>query len=374
MEEKLGEEIILENEIDKARRKIKTDAYSMSIGEIITKINNDEIILSPKFQRYFRWTNKQQSDLIESIFLNIPIPPIFVFTRNDGKWDIVDGLQRLNTIDKFSTNKITLYEKESEAAYIKDLKLKKYSNLSEKLKLMFKSKRIDVILILNESSVESKYDIFNRLNTGGTSLSEQEITNCVMIMTNENFYDYLEELYKNSIFKSLVINQLSKKRQVERIDLDLILRFLSFRNICNDIKKIDAIKSVNKFLDNNAIEMCKNKEYEFEKNRKAFIKTFELLKKIFGNDAFKKYDIKKEKFVNKFNFPRYEFLVSGIGYYIDYWNEKNIQNVEKNLLNDYKEFCKDNSDFQRYTESGISAETRLKKLIPLSKKFFAKYE
>lgn len=363
----------LENEIEKARRNIKTDAYSMSIGEILNKISNNEIILNPKFQRYFRWTNKQQSDLVESIFINIPIPPIFIFTRDDGKWDIADGLQRLNTINNFSKNELELY-KETEASYIKYLKSKKYNDLPEKLKLLFKNKRIDVVLLLNESSPEAKYDMFNRLNTCGSQLSKQEIRNCVIIMTNEKFYDWLEGLEKDLIFKKLVINRLTETKTQERVDLDLILRFLSFRYINGDINKINSIKSVNEFLDNIILKICEDKNYDYLNNEKAFKKTFELIGSIFKNDAFKRYDIKKNYFVGGFNYAVYEFLVSGIGYYIDYWNDNTIKKIKDTLLNKFIVFCTENKDFQKYSKGGITVETRFKKLISLSKKFFADYE
>ena len=59
---------LLQKEIDEAKRRVKTDSLSMSIGEIVNKIENSEIILRPKFQRFFRWTDVQKSNLIESLF------------------------------------------------------------------------------------------------------------------------------------------------------------------------------------------------------------------------------------------------------------------------------------------------------------------
>ena len=365
----------LQIEVKEARRQIKADSYSMSIGEIIRKIEENEIILNPKFQRYFRWSNKQQSDLVESIFIDIPLPPIFIFTRDDGKWEIIDGLQRLTTISNFSKNKFILYkDPNEEATYIKKLKGKKYQDLSNTLQLIFKNKRIDIVLLLGESSTQAKYDMFNRLNTGGSQLSRQEIRNCIMIMMNEKFFDWLEKLNEKEIFKKTVINNLSDTREKERADLDLLLRFLSFRNINGDIKKINAIKSVNEFLDKNALEMCEDKNYDFSSAEKDFNNIFSLIIDVFGDDAFKRYSPNENKFINGFNYSSYEFLVSGIAYYINYWNEKTIQNVKNNLLQDYKQLCKENEEFKKYSKGGVPVETRFKKLITLSKKFFAKYE
>ena len=88
----------LMEQINLRRRDIKTDGYSMSIGEWISLYENSEIDIHPEFQRFFRWSEEQKTALIESILLGIPLPPIFVSQRNDGVWDVVDGLQRLSTI------------------------------------------------------------------------------------------------------------------------------------------------------------------------------------------------------------------------------------------------------------------------------------
>src|SRR5258706_4800186 len=88
----------LQEEIDKQRKEIRTDEYPMSIGELISLYSSKEIDIHPEFQRFFRWSEFQKSRLIESIFLTIPVPPIFVAQRKDGIWDVVDGLQRLSTI------------------------------------------------------------------------------------------------------------------------------------------------------------------------------------------------------------------------------------------------------------------------------------
>jgi len=75
------------------RKEIRTDGYAMSIGEWISLYENKEIDIHPEFQRFFRWSINQKSNLIESILLGIPIPTIFVSQRKDGVWDVVDGLQ-----------------------------------------------------------------------------------------------------------------------------------------------------------------------------------------------------------------------------------------------------------------------------------------
>src|SRR5437868_3736133 len=92
---------MLTEEIASAQRSVKTDAYQMSIGEIISMYDNREIVIDPEFQRYFRWDVGQKSKLIESILLGIPLPSIFVFERADSTWELIDGLQRISTVLEF---------------------------------------------------------------------------------------------------------------------------------------------------------------------------------------------------------------------------------------------------------------------------------
>lgn len=94
----------LQNQIQDRAREIRTDGYSMSIGEVITLCNDRDIDIHPEFQRIFRWNSTQKSRLIESILLGIPIPPIFVSQRTDGVWDVIDGVQRLSTVLEFTAN------------------------------------------------------------------------------------------------------------------------------------------------------------------------------------------------------------------------------------------------------------------------------
>ena len=81
---------ILEEEITKHKKEIRSDAYPMSIGEAVSMYQNGELEIHPEFQRVFRWNDEKKSKFIESILLGIPIPSFFVSQRDDGVWDLVD--------------------------------------------------------------------------------------------------------------------------------------------------------------------------------------------------------------------------------------------------------------------------------------------
>lgn len=92
---------MLDQEIKDKSKEIFTDSYAMSVGEIASMYKEKELQLQPDYQRFFRWSNSQKTKFIESLLLGIPIPPIFVYQKEDGVWTVIDGLQRLSTIFQF---------------------------------------------------------------------------------------------------------------------------------------------------------------------------------------------------------------------------------------------------------------------------------
>jgi hypothetical protein len=91
----------LQSEIDRKRKEISSDSYSMSIGEWISLYEQGEIEIYPGFNKGLRWSEPQKNKFIESILLGIPISSIFVYQGSSGVWEVVDGLQRLSTIYQF---------------------------------------------------------------------------------------------------------------------------------------------------------------------------------------------------------------------------------------------------------------------------------
>ena len=203
----------LSEKIKELKKEIVSDSYSMSIGELISLYTDEELDIHPRFQRLFRWTPYQKTRFIESILLNIPIPPIFVSQNEEGIWDVIDGVQRLSTIFQF-VGKL----KDQEGQLVELLKLEGTKALPElqglswesdsspdfeipkDVKLDFKRARIVVNIVKKESDTSAKYELFQRLNTGGSNLSEQEVRNCLILMSNPVFYDFLERLSNNDDF------------------------------------------------------------------------------------------------------------------------------------------------------------------------------
>src|SRR5258707_9371503 len=89
-------------ELNEQKRKVDFNSYDISVKELISMVGEDIIDIAPEYQRQFRWKEDRQSVLIESIFLGIPVPSLFMATNSDGSWELIDGVQRLSSIIHFA--------------------------------------------------------------------------------------------------------------------------------------------------------------------------------------------------------------------------------------------------------------------------------
>ncbi|HAO6472162.1 TPA: DUF262 domain-containing protein, partial [Listeria monocytogenes] len=199
----------LVEQIEDSRKEIKTDSYPMSIGEITNLYRDGDLVIFPEYQRYFRWTRKQKSEFIESLILDIPIPPIFVSNNADGRWDIIDGLQRTSTILEFMgllrkrDNDAEFYEPSVllGTKFLPNLEGKKWddeddlaNSLPAEVRRNIKRRKINISIVDSTVNPNIKYELFQRLNRNGSILKGQEVRNSLMIMINNRFYKFIEKL------------------------------------------------------------------------------------------------------------------------------------------------------------------------------------
>lgn len=288
----------LQKEIDARRSEIHSDQYSISIGEIANMYRDGELDIHPEFQRYYRWTDEQKSRFIESILLGIPIPSLFVAQRQDGKWDVIDGLQRLSTIFQLMG-----YLKEQDGSDIAPLILTrtKYlpalegmqwkgetakQSLTTAQQLYVKRAKLDFKIILRESGEAAKFELFQRLNTGGAQLSDQEIRNAMLVAANRNFFQWTKDVAAEIDFTSCV--SLSERSYAEQFDLELILRFIVLRTV--DIKEAVSIGDLGDFLTDKMMNIAPTFTKWKAKETSAFKRTFGLIAGTLGDNAFRMYD------------------------------------------------------------------------------------
>lgn len=271
---------ITKDEIPQEERKLITQAYDKSVSDLVSMMSDDEIILNPDYQREYIWENKKASLLIESVLLNVPIPVVYMSEEEDGKWSVIDGLQRLYSLQRFFSNEFKLTGLE----VLTELNKQSFKDLNLKAKRIIKNGIIRIILIFKESNPEIKYDIFMRLNTGAIKLSEQELRNCLY---RGKLNDLIKALRENAKF--LDIMSLSKPHK-RMADGELILRYIALsedidRNNFNLKEYPGKMKS---FL--NAY-MGKNKNPPEDKLtciKVKFKSTLDKIHAIFGSNAFRK--------------------------------------------------------------------------------------
>lgn len=172
--------------------KIRISTRNLSLREVVAQIEGEEIDLAPEFQRDFVWKLRQQTRLVESIMLGIPLPAFYFNQDIEGAYQVIDGVQRLTTIQLFMSDRLVLQGKHME--YLTDLDNYKFSDLDISFQRRFKSSQIVVHVIEPQTPDDIKYDIFNRVNTLGTPLSAQEIRHAMSKSVSREFLTELTSL------------------------------------------------------------------------------------------------------------------------------------------------------------------------------------
>ena len=372
----------LQKEIDKKAKNIFTDRYPMSIGELISLYIDKELDLHPDFQRFFRWDSLQKTRFIESILIGIPIPSIFVYQRDDGVWDVIDGVQRLSTIFQF----IGILEDENgerispiqlkESDYLPSLKGKMWKNEGEEdeeenddpenyftmsQRIKFKRAKLEIKIIGEKNEQNARYELFKRINLGGTGLSEQEVRNFLLIMINKGFFIFLKELADYYPFQECTTSFLETMYE-KQYDLELISKFLVFRNF--EIKDITESQTISDFITNKMMELAMSDDFDQEREKDIFEKTFKLLIGTLKDDSFRQFNKDNNSFSGGFSIGAYEAVVTGIGANIDKWELENGDKLETKIKSLWED-----SDLRLWVKSKNEKE-RILNLIPLAKKWF----
>ena len=369
----------LSMEVDERRKEIRTDGYPMSISEWVSLYENDEIDIHPEFQRIYRWNDTQKTNLIESLLLGIPIPSIFVSQREDGVWDVVDGLQRLSTIFQFMG-----ILKDDKGELLKPLELKATEYLpglqgmvwksannddvenendsvfTQDLKLLIKRTKLNVSIILKESDDSAKYDLFQRLNTGGSNLSPQEVRNCILVMINTDFYEWLRSLSEHPSYQECI--SLSERPLMEAYDMELALRFIIFSLI--EESDLENLGDVGVYVTEKMREIASSEKFEYQKWEKLFKDTFDLLAAELSDSSFKRFNKNKNRFMGGFLLSQYEVIAYGIGYSL--YNGHSVDGVSDKAAAIWSD-----SNYTEWSGSGMTASRRLPKIIPYGREVFS---
>ena len=346
-------------EIQKYRQEIKSERMDMSFGEIINMYRDKEIIISPEYQRAFRWDEQRQSDFIESILLGIPFPSIFVATNPDGKWELIDGLQRVSTVLSFfnelKDDEGNSYPKNGlklvEGSMLKGLKDITIDTLPLEYKLQIKRTPCRVEIILKESEFKMRYELFKRLNTGGEGLSRQEIRNCIFRGLDSRYSEFIAELSKNNIFRDIV--NISVSNEEKMYYEELVLRYLTLKNKGTRYSQANIQDYMDDYLESQCTEFD---EVQMETDRVMFSNIMKILEELKDENIFK---LGKRYFTTSM----YDAIMLSLSD-----STVDLENVNINQLGEKIVILKESEAFNKYVGSASSNPTSITNKVKIAKK------
>lgn len=373
----MGDISLLQNQIDNARLHVHTDSYPMSIGELINLYEDNELDIHPEFQRVYRWSDEQKSKLIESILLGIPLPSIFVSQRQDGVWDVVDGLQRISTILSFvgklknESGNLAPPLKLLPTKYLPDLGDKVWEDphdrskeIDSNIRRVFKREKLDIKIIKRESESDTKFELFQRLNTGGSRLSEQEVRNCMLLMINKDAFSWVKELAQNENFINSM--PITEKQQEECYAHEIVLRFFVQRHASSQLAKEHT--DVAPYLNAELNQLFKEgSDFDYEEEKIIFERTFKLAYDALQDNAFKKFNHVKGRYEGAVSLPVFEALVPPISSMVEnHVSDAKIIEIIKSKTKDLS----DNYKFKEILQKRTRPTDRMYEMASLGREIF----
>lgn len=245
-----------------------------------------ELVIDPEFQRNDVWSGRQRSELIESVLMGIPLPVIYLFESKDGKKQVVDGRQRITAIIDFLNDKLRL----SDLKILRDLNGHTFSQLDMKLQGIVEDYQLLAYVIQPPTPERVKYDIFDRVNRGGTTLNSQEMRNALYggVATK-----LIERVCTSQEFIDATAGGVSPKRMRDRY---VALRAMAFTSLFSgeypgsvkNIRQYDYKSDIDDFLAwymsmlNRAMSEPESREVAAR-----YISIFRRIHEVLGPDAFR---------------------------------------------------------------------------------------
>lgn len=332
--------------LNKKQRELITSTVDYNLESLSQLINKRTIDLAPKYQRRFRWDDARKSKLIESFLMNVPIPPIFLNEDDFGKYSVIDGKQRLSAISEYLSGKLSLIE----LKVFTDLNGLNFFDLPIEFQSSLKIRaNIRAIIILRQSDKDIKYEVFQRLNTGGVKLNAQEIRNSAF---PGKLNDKILELSENKYFHKLLgIKSISKSRIYQEMkDAELVLRFFalrkSWKQYAGGLKKI-----LDSFMDDNQTMI----EAQVNEMAKEFTETLQKVELIFGEEgSFRRWISENNKWKQQVSAPLFDAQM-----FACYRKKKErLDNSKSVILSDFKKLFTNDREFIQSIESSTASPNR----------------
>ena len=256
--------------------KIKIRTGKILVAQLVSRIAHNEIDLAPDFQRMRGiWDIRRKSQLVESIMLKIPIPVFYVAEDREENWMVVDGIQRMTTINDYVTGEFELAKLE----YLTELSRKRYANLSRHMQRRIGETELVVNVIEPGTPPEVMFNVFRRINTGGLTLNGQEIRHA---LHPGLVREYLKSLAESDEFIRATDNSVKPDRMADR---ECVLRFLAF--YIEPWEKYDE-NDINGYLGKSMDKINAMSPAARDEIASEFKKAMRAAFAIFGKDAFRK--------------------------------------------------------------------------------------
>lgn len=275
--------------VDNAISRVRTRAVDVSFNELFDMYKSKELIINPDFQRLFRWSESKQSQFVESLILELPIPPIYVIEVEDGVYELIDGLQRISSYLHFrgkhpeeSPDK-ERFLRLTECDVLPMLNGLIYEDLPQALQIKLKRHFIRMEVLRRESDKRLRYHMFKRLNTGGELLSPQEIRNCTIRLLDNTFNEFLKKVVTNLDFQTCMAQLTDEKCEQMYLE-EYALRFFAIKN-----NQAQYVKEVGDFLTEYMEAVSdpeKANDFDYDKEEETFNATFHILAEALGDTAF----------------------------------------------------------------------------------------
>lgn len=316
---------------DPAYENIEIGEDPFSVFEYLRQLEKGKIKIQPDFQRNQVWNNVQKSKFIESIILNFPLPPIYLNETKESTYIVIDGLQRSTALEEFYKGTYALTGIEAIPKYNK----KKFKDLPEVLQSKFEDKKLTVFVLKPSTPMVVIYDLFNRINTGGTQLNRQEVRNCIFIGKSTQL---LKDLSEKHYFKTATSYGVSAKRMKDR---EVILRYLSFRWF--DFEN-EYIGDMSDYVETAMKKINQKSDEEISRMKEDFQRVMNHSFSIWQDQNFR---IPTEQTRGTINIAIFETICN----YLSYKSDDFIKENKKIIKRNYSTLIKNSTYFESVTKS-----------------------
>ena len=261
--------------------KIRIHTKHYSLRQVVDMIAERDIDLAPDFQRQYVWKPQQRWGLIESLLLGIPLPSFYFNEDSSGRLQVVDGVQRLTTIFRYVTDRTF---KLGKVTYLHELEGQGFDDLDTLFRRRLNSAQFVAHVIDPQTPYRVKFDIFRRINTGGSPLSAQEIRHC---MSKTRSREFLKQLVSDQRFITATGGAL--RHHPRMADREVALRFVAFRLFTSEDYAQHG--SFDEFLGFVTDQIDDSDNQSLGQLRADFVRGMTSSYKVFGPNAFRKWPL-----------------------------------------------------------------------------------